>query len=64
MGLPGDPDSKKSACNTGYPGSVPGLGGSSREANGSPLQDSCLGNPMDRGGWLTTVHKLHRVGHD
>ena len=24
--------------------------------NGNPLQDSCLGNPMDKGAWLATVH--------
>ena len=34
-------------------GSVPGLGStrSPGEGNGSPLQYSCLGNPMDRGAW-------------
>ena len=26
------------------------------EANGSPLQYSCLENPMDRGAWRATVH--------
>ena len=26
--------------------------------NGSPLQYSCLGNPMDRGAWLATVHGI------
>ena len=33
--------------------SVPGLGStrSPGEGNGSPLQYSCLGNPMDRGAW-------------
>ena len=25
------------------------------EGNGNPLQYSCLGNPMDRGGWQATV---------
>ena len=24
--------------------------------NGSPLQYSCLGNPMDRGAWRAIVH--------
>ena len=28
----------------------------SGEGNGNPLQYSCLGNPMDRGAWLATVH--------
>ena len=30
-------------------GLIPGSGGSPGEGNGNPLQDSCLGNPMDRG---------------
>ena len=30
-------------------GSIPGLERSLGEGNGSPLQYSCLGNPMDRG---------------
>ena len=48
-GFPGGSDSKASACNTGEPGSVPGSGRSPGEGNDSPLQYSCLGNPMDRG---------------
>ena len=31
--------------------SIPGSGRSPRGGNGSPLQSSCLGNPMDRGAW-------------
>ena len=27
-----------------------------RECNGTPLQYSCLENPMDRGAWWATVH--------
>ena len=34
------------------------------EGNGNPLQYSCLGNPLDRGGWWATVHGLQRVRHD
>ena len=37
-------------------GSIPGSERSSGERNGSPLQYSCLGNPMDRGAWWATVH--------
>ena len=37
-------------------GSVSGSGRSLGVGNGSPLQYSCLGNPMDRGAWLATVH--------
>ena len=40
---------KKSACNAGDPGSIPGLGRSPGGGNGNPLQYSCLENPMDRG---------------
>ena len=42
---------KASACNAGDPGSIPGLGRSSGEGNGNPLQYSCLENPMDRVAW-------------
>ena len=31
-------------------------GRSPGEGNGNPLQDSCLGNPMDRGAWQVIVH--------
>ena len=30
------------------------------EGNGNPLQDSCLGNPVDRGAWWATVHGVSR----
>ena len=28
------------------------------EGNGNPLQYSCLKNPMDRGAWWATVHRV------
>ena len=34
---------------------IPGLGRSPGEGNGNPVQDSCLGNPIDRGAWGATV---------
>ena len=37
-------------------GSIPALGRSPGEGNGDPLQYSCLGNPVDRGIWQSTVH--------
>ena len=43
--FPGDLVVKKSACQAGDTSSTPGLGGSFREGNGSPLQDSCPGSP-------------------
>ena len=57
---------KESACilgDTGDMGLIPGLGRSSGEGNGNPLQDSCLENPMDWGAWWATVHRVERVGH-
>ena len=38
--------------------SNPRLGRSPGEGHGNPLQYSCLGNPMDRGAWRATVHKV------
>ena len=34
------------------------------EGNGTPLQYSCLENPMDGGAWWAAVHEVARVGHD
>ena len=33
-------------------------GRSPGEGNGCPLQYSCLENPMDRGAWWATVHRV------
>ena len=41
---------KESACDAGDPDSIPGWERSLGEGNGNPLQYSCLGNPLDRGG--------------
>ena len=32
--------------------------------HGNPLQYSCLENPMDRGAWWTTGHRVTKSGHD
>ena len=50
-GFPSGSDGKASVCNAGDPGSIPGLGRSPGEENGSSLQYSCLKNPMDCGAW-------------
>ena len=45
---------KESACNAGAAGDMGLILGSGRSPgveNGNPLQYSCQGNPMDRGGW-------------
>ena len=39
-------------------GSIPGLGRSPGGGHGTPLQYSCLENPMDRGAWWATVHRV------
>jgi len=39
-------------------GSNPGSRRSPGEGHGNPLQYSCLGNPMDRGAWWATVHRV------
>ena len=49
--FPGGSDGKASACNTGDPGLIPGLGRASGEGNVNLLQYSCLENPRDGGAW-------------
>ena len=39
-------------------GSMPGSRKSPREGNGTPLQYSCLENPMDSGALQATVHRV------
>ena len=53
-GFLGGSDGKKSACNAGDLGSIPGLGRSPEEGNGYPLQYSGLEKSLG----------LQRVGHD
>ena len=49
-------DHEESACNAGDLGPIPWSGRSPGGGTGSPLQCSCLENPMDRGAWQATVH--------
>ena len=53
---------KESACNAGNTevDLIPGLGRSSGEGNGNPLQYSCLGNPVDRGARRALVHGVEK----
>ena len=39
-------------------GLIPGSGRSPGGGHGNPLQYSCLENPMDRGAWRATVHRV------
>ena len=59
-GFPEGSDGKESACNAGDLGSIPGLRRSPGEGIGSPLQYSCLENPMDTAAWRSTVHGGHK----
>ena len=49
---------KNPPANAGDVGLIPGSGGypGGGDGDGSPLQYSCLGNPMDRVAWQVTVH--------
>ena len=58
LGFPGGSEVKASACNVGDQGSIPGLGRSSGEGSGNPLQYSCLENPMGGGAWWATIHRV------
>ena len=52
----GASDGTESACNDGDPSSIPGSGRYPGKGSGNPLQNSCLGNPRDRGAWWAIVH--------
>ena len=61
MGFPGGTMVKNPHANVGDAGdmgSIPGSGRSPGGGNGSPLQHSCLKNPMDREAWRATVHRV------
>ena len=51
---------KNLPANEGDTGSVPGLEIPPGGGQDNPLQYSCLGNPMDRGAWWATVHRVAR----
>ena len=57
-GFPGGSDGKEFACNAGDLGLIPGWGRSPGGGHGNPLQYSCLENPMERGAWWATDHRV------
>ena len=62
-GLPQWLSGKESACHAGASGDtglIPGSGRSPGGGNGSVLQHPCLENPMDRGAWRATVHRVSK----
>ena len=56
FGLPRWRQCKEPACQCEC--RIRGLGSIPGEGNGSPLQYSCLENPMDRGAWQAAVHGI------
>ena len=63
-GFSGGSMGKEFTCNAGDTGSILGPGRSPEEGRGSPLQYSCLENPMDREAWQLQSMGSQRVGHD
>ena len=55
---PGSSGLKNLPASLGDVGSIPASGRSPAEGNGNPLQYSYLGNPIDIGAWLATVHEV------
>ena len=55
MDFPGGPVVKNPPADAGDTGLIPGSGRSPGEGNGSPLQYSCLENPMDKGAWWAVL---------
>ena len=49
---------KNLSADAGDLDSIPGSGGSPGDGNGYPLQYSCLENPVDRGAWWATDHRV------
>ena len=49
---------KNPPASAGDVGTIPGSGTSPREGHENPLHYSCLENPMDRGAWWATVHRV------
>ena len=41
-------------------GVIPGSGRSHGGGHGNPFQCSCLENPMDRGAWRATAHRVNK----
>ena len=60
-GFPAGSAVKKSACNAGDLGLIPGSGRSPGEGNGYTLQYSCLEDSMDIGTWRPKVHRVAEI---
>ena len=60
-GFPGGSAIKNPPANAGGTDSIPGLGRSPGVGNGNLPQYTCLGNPMVRGAWRATVHRVAKM---
>ena len=58
LGFPGDSVAQNTPASARDVNSAPGLGRPPGEGRADPLQDSCLGDPVDRGAWRAAVHGL------
>ena len=58
QGFPGGSVVKSQPANAGDSGFIIVSGRSRGGGHGNPLQYSCLENPMDRGAWRATVHRV------
>ena len=57
-GLPQWLSGRNLPASAGDMGSISELRQSPGKGNGSPLQFSCLENPLDKGAWQATVHRV------
>ena len=63
LGFPGDASIKElpaNAVDIRDLGSIPGSGRSLGGGYGNPLHYHCLENPMDKGPWQATVHRVSK----
>ena len=58
LGFPGGSIVKNLPVSARDVGSISGWERPPGEGNGNPLQNSCLGNAMDKGAWWATVHRV------
>ena len=59
--LSGTKNPPANAGDAGNQGSIPGLGRSPGGGHGDPFQSSSLENPMNKGAWQATVHRVAKI---
>ena len=62
--FPGGSVVKNLPANAGDTDLIAGSGRAPGERNDNPPQYSCLGNPIDRGAWQATVHRVAKVRYN